>query len=200
MIKKFFIDVGHGGSTGAYYDNIHEDDLNLGIALQFRRILLEYSDMITNDPNRDYTQFEFVIDILTDKKMDYMKERVDFANKYGAEALVSIHANASPSNVNAKGFNIFYFDGSPRSKILAYCLEARLKMSNKVPFMQAVHTDKDTAIGGIGVLRFTKMPAALVEMGFMTNEPDLIKMQDSQFQLDVARAIFYGTTDFLSIK
>lgn len=56
--------------------------------------------------------------------------------------------------------------------------------------------DRGVKQAGFAVLRGAKMPAALVEMGYMTNPTDLDLLKDERFQDKMARAIAQGIVRF----
>lgn len=110
------------------------------------------------------------------------------ANDWDADIFVSIHCNSAEAE-EACGTETFAYDldGGEGEK-LATCIQAQI--------VDALNTvDRGVkANPKLFVLRYTAMPAVLVELGFISNESDeelLTNRQD-----DFARAISRGVTDY----
>lgn len=110
------------------------------------------------------------------------------ANDWDADIFVSIHCNSAEAE-DACGTETFAYalDGGEGEKI-ATCIQDQI--------VDALNTvDRGVkANPKLFVLRYTAMPAVLVELGFISNESDeelLTNRQD-----DFARAISRGVTDY----
>ncbi|MDD6119391.1 MAG: N-acetylmuramoyl-L-alanine amidase [Selenomonadaceae bacterium] len=110
------------------------------------------------------------------------------ANDWDADIFVSIHCNSAEAD-EACGTETFAYDldGGAGEKI-ATCIQDQI--------VDALNTvDRGVkANPKLFVLRYTAMPAVLVELGFISNESDeelLTNRQD-----DFARAISRGVTDY----
>lgn len=104
----------------------------------------------------------------------------------GADAFVSIHYNSSPKNVS--GTLTFYYSESDDLR-LARSIENRLGQgiglkSNGVSF------------GNYHILRENNLPAALVELGFLSNRNDEAVVRTSAYQKKAAKAIAEGLADY----
>jgi N-acetylmuramoyl-L-alanine amidase len=120
-----------------------------------------------------------------------LAERAHLANQEGADCFVSLHANAG--SPRAKGPWTIYAKGSVRGKALAQAIQTPLaKMAGGSS--AAVYSDQTPWVGGrrLAVLNQTRMPAALVELGFMTH-PIESRLLDSDLYIEkLARAIAVG--------
>lgn len=110
------------------------------------------------------------------------------ANDWDADIFVSIHCNSAEAE-DACGTETFAYalDGGEGEK-LATCIQDQI--------VDALNTvDRGVKTNPkLFVLRYTAMPAVLVELGFISNESDeelLTNRQD-----DFARAIARGVTDY----
>ena len=92
--------------------------------------------------------------------------RVSIANNTDADIFVSIHANASRGKRrDINGIETFYYDGW-RGRLLAKKIQKQiLKVSPGSP-------DRGVRQGRFYVIKKTKMPAVLVEIGFLTGRLD----------------------------
>lgn len=110
------------------------------------------------------------------------------ANDWDADIFVSIHCNSAEAD-EACGTETFAYDldGGAGEKI-ATCIQDQI--------VDALNTvDRGVkANPKLFVLRYTAMPAVLVELGFISNEDDEALLTDRQD--DFARAIARGVTDY----
>ena len=98
---------------------------------------------------------------------------------------MSIHCNAA--NGQAKGTETFYFQGSIAGKKLATAIQNQL--INSLPVI-----NRGVKVAGFYVLKYTAMPAVLVETVFIDNPHDANLLRDRED--DFARAIARGISDF----
>jgi len=109
------------------------------------------------------------------------------ANRWGADCFVSIHANSAADSI-AHGVETFCYARDTLGETLAACIQSQMVDALEM-------TDRGVKERpGLYVLRYTDMPAALVEVGFLSNESDadLIKARWE----DMAAAIARGVTDW----
>lgn len=115
-----------------------------------------------------------------------LADRVRIANAAaGADALVAIHCNAAHSP-EAGGSETLYYPGSVQGEYLARELQWRL-----------VHTVglRDRGVkprGDLAVLKRTKMPAALVELAFISNPVEEALLADPQWLAAIAAELAKG--------
>lgn len=115
----------------------------------------------------------------------------DAANCSDADIFVSIHCNSSVAE-EANGTETWACSGSYRGGMLASCIQDQI--------VDALGTtDRGVKIAtpgvnGLYVLTNTDMPAALVELGFISNPDDVGILANAQDAL--ARAVARGITDY----
>jgi N-acetylmuramoyl-L-alanine amidase len=107
-----------------------------------------------------------------------LKQRCEIANKAKADLFVSIHCNAA-SNTTASGSEVWYYQGGKR---LAYLLHGSLLCVGK-------RKPRGVKQGQLYVCKATNMPAALVELAFLTNHGDLTCLENERWREDVACAL-----------
>jgi N-acetylmuramoyl-L-alanine amidase len=177
-----YIDPGHGGSDpGAIgIGGIHEADINLAIALKLKTLLDNggYRTMISRTTDTDVGLYD----------------RPYQANNEGADVFVSIHSDSfgSPS---ANGTTVLYYPNG-------YNGDTR----DEKTFAQIIHDNLmkqiSTSDRGLSerpklvVLNQTKMPAVLIETGFVTSPTDAQLLTDDNFQWKVAQGIYNGIVDY----
>ena len=119
--------------------------------------------------------------------------RVSIANSTGADIFVSIHANASRGKRrDINGLETFYYTGW-KGRLLARKIQKHiLKVSPGSP-------DRGVRQGRYFVIKNTLMPAALVEIGFLTGKLDAKRLEKSTHRKRIAYAITKGILEYLSV-
>ncbi len=176
--KVVVIDAGHGGSMpGASREGVYEKDLDLQITEQLRQIFEENGD---GSIGVYYTRL--------DDSNPSFEQRVGLANKTGADVFISIHNNAASSGRNVSGTTVLYDEeisgevlGSKR--LAEICSEEVCKATGNVD---------QGLMGGneVYIIRNAEVPAALIEVGFMTNEEELKNLQNPVYQRKAAEGIY----------
>jgi N-acetylmuramoyl-L-alanine amidase len=177
------LDPGHGGSdTGAIgVTGLKEKDANLAIALEADKFLRQAG----------------VATLMTRTGDTYptLAERAQMANDANANLFVSIHNNAS-SDSASKGTETFYQgtpeDYSVEGKKLAEAIQKRL-----VGALGSRDRGARTHWLSLYVLNHTVMPAALVEVGFLTNAEEEAKLRDPAYRAKAGKAIAEGILIYL---
>jgi N-acetylmuramoyl-L-alanine amidase len=116
-------------------------------------------------------------------------ERARRANQVGADLFIAIHLNAHEGG-EAKGATTFYFGGSRAGEVLAERLQDELTRLDL--------EDCRSHARAYPVLRETRMPAVLVEPGFISHPDDEKKLQDPDFLSHVSEAIALGVTRYFN--
>ncbi len=124
-----------------------------------------------------------------------LKERAEIANRNSADFFISIHIN---SNKTAKtSGSISFFHGTDQiGQVLAVCMQEEL---NKLP-IPGIGVWSDYRIyknDGFAVLRHSRMPAVLLEMGFINHPKDLANLKTASYQQAAAKAIVKGLKVYL---
>lgn len=183
--KTIVVDAGHGGhDTGAKSPgrDTLEKDLTLGIAKLLSHRLAGQGATV----------------IMTRKTDVFipLKERSEIANRSTADLFVSVHINSSRSPEKTSGGITFYHANDPIGQVLADCVQSEIGKASGIP---SIGTWSDTRIYGTGfaVLRYAKMPAILIEVGFINHTFDRSKMVTSGFQESISKAIVKGIRIYL---
>ena len=180
------IDPGHGGTQpGAIsVSSKKEKDFNLKVALKLDEKLraLGYNTIMTR--NTDVTLGLY--------------ERADIANAVNADIFVSIHANAH-DNREIAGVQVLYCPATKSDK----------KQIDQHPFAKVM---MDALVKGTGaadkgivqrpnvvVLRETKMPAVLVEAGFLSNAAEDKLLFTEEYQNKIVDSIIKGIEKYFEM-
>ena len=111
------------------------------------------------------------------------EERADRANSVGADLLLSLHLDSSPSP-HACGIATFHFgtDSGATSTVgetLAGLVQRELVARTRFADCQVHHRPWD-------ILRLTRMPAIQVEMGYLSNPAERERLLSSEFRNQLA--------------
>ncbi len=174
------IDPGHGGvDPGAIgIRGIRETDVVLDVSKIIKKLLNEKGVGVRLTRNNE-------VDL-------DLQPRVSFANRIDADVFVSIHANASRGKrKDINGLETFYYRGS-RGRLLARRIQRQiLKASPGSP-------DRGVKQGRYYVIKNTRMPAVLVEIGFLTGRLDYRRLEKPIHRKRIAYAIATGILEYLS--
>jgi N-acetylmuramoyl-L-alanine amidase len=168
---RVVIDPGHGGDApGAVGHGLREADVNLEVARLVADQLPVPPYIVTLTRNADVTV--------------PLSMRPAIASEHKACLFVSLHCNAA-CGVTASGFEVFHYPHSVEGQRLA-----RLIHQSTAGVFTVDRGIKSRA--GLCVLRETKCPAVLVEMGFISNPAEAKRLASSEFKLCLAKAIARG--------
>ena len=174
------IDPGHGGpDPGAIgIGGIRETDIVLEVSQIVKKILSEKGVKV-----RLTRKSELDLDL---------PPRVSIANRSDADIFVSIHANASRGKrKDINGLETFYYRGW-RGRLLAKRIQKQiLRVSPGSP-------DRGVKQGRYYVIKNTRMPAVLVEIGFLTGRLDARRLEKTAHRKRIAYAIAKGILEYLS--
>ena len=213
-VKTVVIDPGHGGKDPGAISNsqVYEKSVVLELSLILRDLLVSrgYNVRLTRD-NDIYLP---------------LRERTRKATMQGADLFISIHANAA-FHTGASGVETYYLalasdetakrtaarensdagygikeldklvreilkeSKSVESRRLAQCVQTQLASSTRA-------TDRGVKHAPFVVLIGTKVPAILVEVGFLSHTIEADKLTKKAYQHSIAEAIANGIDRYVS--
>lgn len=171
------IDPGHGGrDPGAVgIGGLQEKQVIFPISLRVAE-LLEQQGVVVVMTRRD------------DSTLD-LQSRVNIANRARGNIFVSIHANAiSMSRPDVNGIETYF--ASENGRRLAASIQSNLLSATGM-------RDRGVKQARFFVLRHTNMPAALVEVGFVTGAQDAPRLADPAWRETAAQAIARGILQYI---
>ena len=162
---KIYLDAGHNPTNpnaGAEGNGYREQDLVYEIARQTAVILRQNGLEVRLSRPTPQTQ-------LGTSNASSLAARVNDANSWGADYFISLHTNAS-NITSASGSEAFVYTDASRAYPLAQNILTQLNAATGLPNRGvSVRTN-------LYVLRRTRMPATLVELGFISNPGDAARM------------------------
>ena len=177
MAYSVMLDAGHGGvNPGAVYEGRQEKDDNLALVLAIGPILENNG-----------------IDVLYTRTTDVYQtplQKAQLANEAGVDFFVSIHRNSFPEEHVVSGVESLVYDLSGIKYEMAENINAQLET---IGFVNLGVKARPNLV----VLRRTKMPAVLVEAGFLNSDTDN-QLFDENFDA-IAQAIANGIIETLAV-
>lgn len=177
--KVLVIDAGHGGKdAGALSNNnyFYEKNINLDILLQLKELL-------------DKKNIKVYYTRTGDDKV-YLRPRVELANAANCDFFISIHNNANMSSL-PNGSEILYYNYNyhgVNNRELSEIFINELGKSIPIKNRGLVEESKDN----IYILKKAKVPAILIEVGYMTNTNDMYFLSREVNRRAIAQGIYNG--------
>lgn len=178
--KIILLDPGHGGhDPGAIsFSGKFEKNINLDVAATLKEILNSLGATVHMTRTKDV----YIAN----------KERGKAADKLGADILLSIHHN-SLNNSNYFGLSTYYNTIKYKDKAYGYDLAEAVYLHAVT--INGVYRD-GILDRNYEVLRETNTPAALIEIGFMSNPTEEMNIHNLSFQSAMAQKIADGIVDY----
>lgn len=198
LFRTVVIDPGHGGGDpGAVGQGLLEKDLCLTVSLQLRDLLQEagFRVVLTRDTD------EFVS----------LGARAALANRVPGAIFVSVHFNKA-THEEARGIETFFpprldeppgpeslWDRlvgvrTPRFPRYSEFLAAEVQLAL---LAETGATNRGIKEGRFYVLRNTRMPAILVEGGFVSNAMEAALLENPAYQRRIAKGVAEGIARFV---
>ena len=186
------IDAGHGGEDGGAVanDGTVEKDLNLDIALKLNDIMsvMGYKTHLIRTTD---TAIHTSGDTIRQRKISDIKNRFAIMNKYDDCIYVSIHQNKF-NDTGVHGAQTFYSPNNNESRVLADFIQksisSQLQKENRRVIKKS-GTD-------IYLLYNATKPTVMVECGFVSNDNELKKLKDNNYQNKMAISIALGIINY----
>lgn len=173
MMTKIFIDPGHGGSDPGAVGRIKEADYTLPYALELGRILSSLGLQIMYSRTTNATVS--------------LADRCKMANQANANYFISIHFNAG----GGTGIETHALAPGGNGEKLAKAVQSSLIEYTGM-------RDRGVKFSNFQVLRDTKMPAILIEGGFVDSD-DADKIKTEAYKQNFVRGASKGICAFLGL-
>lgn len=180
------IDPGHGGPDGGAGDErALEKDIALNISFMLRDYLQEQGALVimTREEDKDLAKKD--TRGLSRRKTEDLHNRLKMINESEAAFFVSIHANSIPSS-RWRGAQTFYAPQREENKRAAKFIQDELRKNLENTNRLA------KAINHVFILKYSKKPGVLVEVGFLSNPAERKNLMDEDYQNKVAASIYKG--------
>jgi N-acetylmuramoyl-L-alanine amidase len=224
-VAAIIIDPGHGGrdsgavgtlSASGKRNQIYEKDIALKVSLMLRDAL-----------GRTYPDKRILMTRDSDifRTLDYRADMANAVTVRDNEAVIfiSIHANASV-NPNARGYEVWHITSGHRRELITNTqhnyssditaiLNAMLEeeyTTESIRLADSILQGLDQSFGSTlpsrgrkandwFVVRNSRMPAVLVELGFVSNQQDAVLMTSEQGLQKFTNSLYNGIVNYIGI-
>ena len=174
------LDAGHGGKDqGASSGDVIEKDITLEITKKTKELLEEAGYKVAM--------------VREDDTFVELGERAELANRRNAKVFVSVHCNSSEVG-EGEGIETFYTEQKEEAD------EKLAGMIQKNLIDQTSARDREVKTEDYTVIVRTKMPAALVEVGFLSDSEECELLQQEDYQEKLANGIAAGISEYLDAQ
>ena len=185
------LDAGHGGEDGGAsgVNGVPEKDLNLSLSRGIAELLrlCGYSVLETR------TEDKLLYSEGTKKghkKQGDLKNRLAFADQYPNSLFISIHMNTFP-NQSCEGVQVWYSQNHDESKVLAQAVQTKVKA-----LLQPQNNRKiKAATSNIYILKHIKVPAVLIECGFISTPSECERLCDPAYRQEMILTFFSAISE-----
>lgn len=193
--KTVIVDAGHGGDDGGAIgiDGTVEKDINLDIALKLEKVLKFYGFNVIMTRTQDVMTCDDGLDSLRKRKISDIHNRFELMRKNPDAIFISVHQNKFEDS-SQHGTQVFYSGNDERSKELAEAIQTSVTLTLQRKNDRVVKKSGS----GIYLLYHAKIPAVLVECGFISNSDEVKKLKDESYRMKLAILIADGLLKYLS--
>ena len=195
-VPTIIIDAGHGGEdSGAVGEgNIYEKDLNLQIAFELGEQLKAKGYNVVYTRTDDKLLYTEEQNIKGMRKLYDLKNRCGVADNYENALFISIHMNSYGAK-QYSGLQVYYADKNSESESLASSIQ------NSVCHELQKENNRKTKNGkGYYILDNCKATSVIIECGFISNDSELKKLSEKEYQKQLSFAIICGIIEYINTK
>lgn len=194
-LPLIIIDAGHGGKDGGAVasDGTQEQYINLSIALKMNEYLTDkgYKTLLVRDD--DNSVHDESAKTIREQKVSDIRNRLKISEQYDNSIFVSVHQNMFTES-KYHGTQVFFSPNNPDSEVLASHIQqsvvSKLQPDNT---RQIKKCDKS-----VYLMYNTNAVAVLCECGFLSNNDELAKLKDDNYQKSIAAAICDGIIEYIN--
>ena len=192
--RTIVLDAGHGGEDGGAVSKsgIVEKDLNLAITMKVKEKLEDNNITVILTRSEDIMLYSNAEAKLAKRKVEDINKRIEIVNSSNADMLVSIHMNSFPQNY-CKGWQIFFAQNSKQGELIAGYIQDSIK-----DYLEAENTRVPQSINNVKLVNKSKIPAIVVECGFLSNDEEAQMLTTEEYQEKIANGICKGIMNFYS--
>lgn len=190
MSGTVVLDPGHGGFDGGAIsdDGTKESDLNLSIALRAKEIaeLLGLETVMTRENDSARTDFASY------SEHEDLVHRASIVNAIPGAILLSIHQNDFPTG-QPSGAQVLYAADAQSEKL------GKLMHTNLIGLLDPENRRvAEPAPRSLYLTSHVSCPAVLVECGFMSNNFEVLKLCDLNYQCELAVVLIGSLMQYMN--
>lgn len=184
MLKKLR-DSGASSNSG-----VTEESINLSITKKVQNLLEQSGSTVILTRSDENGIYDVDSKSIRNKKRSDIKNRVKIGNESSADIFVSIHLNKIPQT-QYYGWQTFFKSGNEEAKKLAESIQNGINNS-----IQKENKREPLKITGKYIIDHVEIPTSIVECGFLSNPEEEKKLQQDEYQNQLAWGIYIGIMDY----
>ncbi|UOQ49381.1 N-acetylmuramoyl-L-alanine amidase CwlD [Gracilibacillus caseinilyticus] len=187
------LDPGHGGADGGAEgsDDTQEKEIALSVSNMVRDYLQQAGAVVYMTREGDYDLAQDGTKGLSRRKTEDIQQRVAFIKEKKADLFLSIHLNALAAR-QWKGAQTFFYPGREQNEMLAKSIQSEIRRNLENTNREAL------ALNQIYLLKYSEIPGALVEIGFLSNEEEKELLKSTNYQQKMAASIYKGMLQYVT--
>lgn len=188
------IDAGHGGEDGGTVSEsgVVEKDINLKIAEKLNNLFAKNGYNTVMIRKEDKLIYDDGCNSIRSKKSSDLHNRLNIINENENSVLISIHQNHYTES-KYYGAQVFYSGNNPKSEALAQCIQGNIVLTLQPENKRQIKKSGSE----IFILNNAKVPAVMVECGFLSNHSEALLLNTEEYQDKMAECIFKATNLFI---
>lgn len=193
QMPLIIIDSGHGGEDGGAVSEtgILEKDINLSISLCTEKLFAFFGFDTLMTRYKDEMIYSDGCESIREKKVSDIHNRMKLIEENPNSLFLSIHQNHYEVE-KYNGAQVFYSKNNEKSPLLAQSIQDTVRKD--------LQNDNDRKIKQTGteiyLLYHAEVPCVMVECGFLSNRAEAEKLNNSDYQKQMAFDIFKGTYNY----
>lgn len=186
--QTILIDAGHGGvDPGAVGKMSLEKDITLAVSKRVKVLVQQAGGkaIMVREEDVDLGTAQGLLK----RKREDLAQRIQLAEDVNADVYLSIHINSSPKE-KLTGPQVFYYTDSAEGKLLAQSIQEQL---NQLAGGRRIAKGNQELF----ILKKANRAAVMIELGFLSNPGEEQKLNDQNYQQQVAVAVYQGLANYL---
>lgn len=196
MESIVFLNRPHGGEDGgaSSESGVLEKDVNLDICLTLQKLLEQGGYNVKMIRDSDISIHDDSATTTRERKVSDIHNRVKIANSDNNNILVSIHQNYFTES-KYFGTQVFFSGNNPESQQLAESIRVAV-----TSLMQPENQRKSKKSSNVYLLDNVKVPAVIVECGFLSNPHEAHLLTQEDYRDNMAYSIYLGIIEFIYLN
>lgn len=191
--QTVIVDAGHGDIDGGTQsaEGVLEKDINLSVANRVGSMLSLMGYNVIYTRQTDTIPYGSECTTVRQKKVWDTHNRMGVIEKYPDGIFLSIHQNYFTDS-RYSGAQVFYSQNNPESRLIAESIQYSISGS--------LQKENDRQVKKVGteiyLLYHAKIPAVMVECGFLSNADEAALLKDEAYQTKMALSIVKGLLEY----
>ena len=195
VLPTIILDPGHGGEDGGAQSKtgVLEKDLNLKISQKVESLLLMLGVQTVMTRTEDRLNYDGSALTMREKKVSDIHARFQMMEETPNAVFLSIHQNHF-SDPRYDGTQVFYSANRGESEAIARAIQRNVSASLQPDNTRAVKPSGDE----IYLLYHARIPAVMVECGFLSNPKEAELLNEEAYQIKIAICIVQGLLNYFN--